>query len=58
MLPNQNAVLPFPPTFVFQDVDEQVLEHEDECAPAPVPPGAWQAYMAKMFTPDHSGQHA
>jgi hypothetical protein len=58
MLPNQNAVLPFPPSFVFQDVDDQVLEHEDEFAPAPVSPGAWQVYMSKMFTPEHCGQRA
>jgi hypothetical protein len=49
MLQTESVALPFPPTFVFQDVDQQVLEREDIAATAQDAPSAWQAYMSKML---------
>jgi hypothetical protein len=51
MLQNESVALPFPPNFVFQDVDRQVLDREEIVAPTATQHDAWQAYLSKMLAP-------
>jgi hypothetical protein len=58
MQPRENAASPFPPGFVFQDVEEDILAHEDEWAQPTVQPGVWNAYMSKMLSPEQATSRA